>query len=106
MCKFVVVLYRKNDWSRERFRRYLEDVHGPMAEKIPGVLRYIQNHVVEDSKRSDPGWDAVVELYWESRETMETAWRTPEGRTATADLETFADPVRTTWSVVDEQVRR
>jgi len=106
MCKFVVVLYRKKDWSRERFRRYLEDVHGPMAEEIPGVLRYIQNHVVEDPHRNDPGWDAVVELYWETREAMEAAWRTPEGQSATSDLAVFADPTRTTWSVVDEQLRR
>jgi hypothetical protein len=30
----------------------------------------------------------------------------PEGKAATADLEAFADLGRTTWSIVDERVRR
>jgi hypothetical protein len=37
---------------------------------------------------------------------MEAAWRTREGKTATRDLPAFADMTRTTWSIVDEQVRR
>jgi uncharacterized protein (TIGR02118 family) len=64
MVKFVVVLYRKPGTSRAEFRRYLADVHGPTAETIPGLRRYVQNYVAEDPSRADPGWDAVVELYW------------------------------------------
>jgi hypothetical protein len=37
---------------------------------------------------------------------MEAAWRTPEGQAATDDLAEFADRDRTSWSIVDEQVRR
>jgi len=106
MLKFVVVLYRKPEMSREQFRAYLQDVHGPMADRIPGVCAYVQNHAVTDSTRSDPGWDAIVELWWESRNAMEEAWRSPEGQIATADLEAFADLSRTRWSIVDEQRRR
>jgi uncharacterized protein (TIGR02118 family) len=106
MVKFVVVLYRKPGTTRADFRQYLESVHGPMAEAIPGLRRYVQSHVVEDPSRADPGWDALVELYWDDRDAMERGWASPEGERATADLEAFADLGRTTWSLVDERVRR
>lgn len=80
MLKFVVVLYRKQGMTRYAFRAYLQDVHGPIAERIPGIYRYIQNHVVADETRTDPGWDAIVELWWESTEVMEMAWQSPEGQ--------------------------
>src|SRR5439155_24974437 len=97
MVKFVVVLYRKRGASRAEFRRYLEHVHGPLAEAIPGLHRYVQNHVAEDASRADPGWDAVVELSWDDRDAMERAWASPEGRRSTADLDAFADLGRSTW---------
>jgi uncharacterized protein (TIGR02118 family) len=106
MLKFVVLLYRKPGTSREQFRRFLADVHGPLAEAIPGLRRYVQNHVVDDPSRAHPGWDAVVELYWDDRDAMERGWQSPEGKRATADLEAFADLGRSTWSIVDERVRR
>jgi uncharacterized protein (TIGR02118 family) len=106
MCKMIVVLHRRHDFTRERFVSYLRDVHGPLAERLPRLVAYRQNHVVDDPNRRDPGWDAVVEMWWESQDAMESDWRTPEGRAATDDLEAFADLSRTSWSVVDEHVRR
>lgn len=105
MCKMIVVLYRRHDFTRERCLAYLRDVHGPMAERLPGLVAYRQNHVIGDETRRDPGWDAIVELVWDTREAMEAAWRTPQGRAATADLERFTDTTRTSWSIVEEQVR-
>jgi uncharacterized protein (TIGR02118 family) len=106
MIKFVVVLYRRPDLTVEQFRDNLRHVHGPMAERIPGLRRYVQNHVVSDTTRVHPGWDAVVELWWDDREAMERGWASPEGRQATAHLADFVDLSRTTWSIVQEDVRR
>ena len=106
MCKMIVVLYRRADFTRGRFQHYLRDVHGPMAERLPDLVAYRQNHVVNDRARRDPGWDAVVELWWEDDERMERAWRSPEGQAATDDLAAFTNPSRTSWSIVEEQVRR
>lgn len=106
MLKFIVVLYRRPDLSPEQFQANLRDEHGPMAERIPGLRRYVQNHVVPDPKRKHPGWDAVVELCWDDWPSMEAAWQTPEGRAATDHLKEFADLSRSTWSVVREDVRR
>jgi uncharacterized protein (TIGR02118 family) len=103
MLKFVVVLYRRPDVPIHEFRRILRCEHAKLAERLPGLRRYVQNHVVPDQKRKPPGWDAVVELSWDDRESMEAAWASPEGERATKHLEEFADLTRTTWSVVTEE---
>lgn len=102
MLKFMVVLYRRPDLTREQFRRHLEQIHGPLAKALPGLRKYSQNHVTADSKRKDPGWDAIVELYFDNWESMEAAWASPQGAASDADLLLFADLNRTTWSVVEE----
>ena len=106
MLKFVVVLYRRPDLSQERFHTILRGEHAELAERLPGLRRYIQNHVVPDPNRSHPGWDAVVELSWDDWESMEDAWRSAAGERATSHLSEFVDLSRSTWSVVNEEVRR
>lgn len=102
MLKFIVVLYRRPDLTSAQFRHHLEEVHAPLAKALPGLKLYKQNHVVSDPKRKHPGWDAIVELYFESREAMEAAWASPQGAASDADLPLFADLSRTKWSVVEE----
>jgi uncharacterized protein (TIGR02118 family) len=103
MLKFMVVIYRRPDLSEEQFRRHLKEVHGPLAKKLPSLKKYVQNYVSDDdAKREHPGWDAIVELYFKDRESMERAWDSPEGAASDADLPLFADLKRTTWSVVEE----
>lgn len=106
MLKFVVVLYRKPDLPVERFRSILRGEHGALAERLPGLRKYVQNHVAPDATRNHPGWDAVVELYWDDRASMEAAWATPQGQRATEHLSEFVDLSRSTWSIVEEEVRR
>jgi len=106
MLKFVVVLYKMPVLSEAEFAKYLREVHGPMAEKIPGLCKYKQNYPLKDETRKHPGWNAIVELYFENWDSMEAAWRTPEGVAATADLAKFTDVERTTWSAVEERIVR
>src|SRR5437867_9162086 len=106
LLKFIVVLYRRPDLSPEQFHANLRNEHGLLAERLPGLRKYVQNHVAPDPRRRHPGWDAVVELYWDDWPTMEAAWRSPEGQRATSHLTEFVDLSRSTWSVVNEEVRR
>jgi uncharacterized protein (TIGR02118 family) len=106
MLKFVVVLYRRPDLPADRCYAILRDEHGPMAERLPGLRRYIQNHVTPDPTRMHPGWDAVIELYWDDWASMEAAWVAAEGQAATNHLDEFVDLARSTWSIVREEVRR
>ena len=102
MLKFMVVLYRRADLTPAQFRHHLEKVHAPLARALPGLKKYKQNHVIDDSTRNHPGWDAIVELYFASREEMEAAWDSPQGKASDADLPLFTNLSRTTWSVVEE----
>jgi uncharacterized protein (TIGR02118 family) len=106
VLKFVVVLYRRRDVSLEQFQHILSGEHAVLAEQLPGLRRYVQNHGVNDPNRPHPGWDAVVELFWDDWPSMEAAWAMPEGKRATDHLADFADLARSTWSVVREDVRR
>jgi uncharacterized protein (TIGR02118 family) len=102
MLKFMVVIYRRPDLTPAQFRRHLEEVHGPLVKDLPGLRKYAHNYVCPDPKRKAPGWDAIVEVYFDSWDAMEAAWATPQGEASDADLPAFADLSRTTWSVVEE----
>lgn len=104
MLKFMVVLFRRPDLTADQFRRHLEDVHAPLAKALPGLEKYRQNYAGVSPKQRHPGWDAIVELYFESREAMEAAWASPQGAASDADLPLFADLNRTTWSAVEEVI--
>jgi uncharacterized protein (TIGR02118 family) len=99
MLKFMVVIYRRPDLTYAEFRRHLEEVHGPLAKNLPGLRRYVQNYVCDDPMRKLPDWDAIIELYFDDRDSMEAAWASPQGAASDADLPVFADLTRTTWSV-------
>ena len=103
MLKFMVVVYKLPTMNEVEFVRYFWEVHGPLALKLPGLKKYRQNFVAVDPTRKHPGWNAIIELYWEDRQAMEAAWKSPEGLAATADLPVFADLTRTTWSIVEER---
>ena len=91
MLKFMVVLVRKDGMDQREFKRYFKDVHEPLAMRIAGLRRYVQNFAVDDPHRKPPAWDAIIELYFDDGEQMEAAWATAEGKASTADLSAFAD---------------
>jgi uncharacterized protein (TIGR02118 family) len=102
MLKFMVVLQRRQGMSAAEFVKHLREVHGPLARRLPDLRKYVQNYPAADPARKAPAWDAIVELYWDDRTTMEAAWRSPEGAASDADLSLFVDMERTSWSVVEE----
>jgi uncharacterized protein (TIGR02118 family) len=102
MLKFAVVVTRRSDLSVSAFVHYFRAVHGPLAKKLPGLRAYTQNFPSPDPNRKRPDWDAVIELYFDDYESVQSAWESVEGRAATDDLGNCADLQRTTWSVVEE----
>ena len=104
MLKFIVVLTRREGTSAVEFERYFKEVHEPLAKNIPGLKRYVHNFVVDDARRKRPEWDAIIELYFDDRASMESAWESAQGRASTDDLAVFADLAKSAWSVVEEAV--
>lgn len=103
--RFFGVLYRKAGMTPEQFRRHLIDVHGPLAEKLPGLTAYRQHHRLPGSNRDATSWDALVELTFASRHAFDVAWDGPEGRASDADLPLFLDLERCVFGLVDTVTR-
>lgn len=71
MIKSIVVAHRKPGMSRAEFSDYWKNQHGPLAARlIPGVRRYVQNHLVMIPGMEYEG-DGVVEMWYDDVE----AWQ-------------------------------
>lgn len=107
MIKRLSLLTRRDDVSPEAFARHWREIHGPMVRTLPGVVRYVQNLVVDAAHRHDlPSGgqrvDGVVEFWFESVAAMDAAFATPEAKALFADGAAFIATVTT--FVVDEHV--
>jgi uncharacterized protein (TIGR02118 family) len=71
VIKTIVVAHRKPGMTREEYSKYWLEKHGPLAARLmPGVRRYVQNHIVAVPGMEFEG-DGVVETWYDSVE----AWQ-------------------------------
>lgn len=98
MLKMVFLVHKKADLNSDDFRRYWRETHGPIAAKIPGLKKYVQNHSVPGPDGADPPYDGFAEMWFESAESLETS----QAQTAIADTANFLDLDRMQSFVVEE----
>ncbi len=72
------------------FDRYYQENHGPLAKKMPGLKGYIVNHPQGLSSNEQSPYYLIAELYFESMETLQAAFQSPEGKAAAGDTANFA----------------
>lgn len=87
MVRFLVLYDESED--REAFYRHYQEVHIPLAKKIPGLRRY----TVSRNARPIRGGDAyylIAELDWDDMDALQRAFRSPEGRATADDLAKLA----------------
>jgi uncharacterized protein (TIGR02118 family) len=96
MTKVLIFLTKRKGMSRDDFRRYWRDVHGPLGAAMPGVRKYVQNHALADGTP----FDGVAEMWFDSPEAMGAAFSSPEAAKAAADVPNLLDG--TQMMVVDE----
>ena len=58
-------------------------IKAPLAHKVPGLRRYVQNHILGERTRADIETtaveiDGIAELWFDHQAALETASRTPE----------------------------
>lgn len=105
MIKSIVVAHRKPGMTRAEFSDYWKNKHGPLAAKlIPGVRRYVQNHLIEVPGMEYEG-DGVVEMWYDDVE----AWRKSlaavrASRELAEDGEKFCDLRNARVWIVEEHV--
>ena len=84
------------------FRRYWRDEHSEIGAALPGLRKYVQNHVTSTIDGSLPPCDGFAELWFDDLESLNRALTSPEGQAAMVDSENFLDVERIQTFVVEE----
>ena len=92
MVKLVALYNRPSD--PEEFERHYTSVHTPLVRKYPG-LRRLEITRIATSPMGDAKFQLMAEMYFDSREAMDTAMASPEGKAVARDLMAFAAPLVT-----------
>jgi uncharacterized protein (TIGR02118 family) len=85
MIKVIVLLQKRADLSREQFTQHWREVHGPIAQRLPGLRRYVQNHLAGDNAAAD----GVAELWFDSSDDMQAAFGSDVGKETVLDGANF-----------------
>jgi uncharacterized protein (TIGR02118 family) len=81
------------------FQQHWRDEHGPVAEQIPGLLGYVQNHNILDADGRPllpyPGFDACSEIAFDDLAAMDAGFASPTYQGAVrADEDVMIDKPR------------
>jgi uncharacterized protein (TIGR02118 family) len=89
----IALLGRRPGMTFAEFDAYWRDVHAPLAAQVPGIVRYVQRHVIPDPETGEPdngfGIDGLAAIDYESEEAMEKGWATEAGQRALDDVPNF-----------------
>jgi uncharacterized protein (TIGR02118 family) len=107
MIKSISLLTRRPELSHDEFVRHWLDVHAPLAHAVPGVRRYVQNHIRDERHRADiptteVAVDGVAELWFDDRAAMDRANASPAAKRLHDDGALFIGSIKT--FIVEEQV--
>ena len=97
MIKFVMCLTRHPDMSREEFKDYWMNKHGPFFMEnadAMGAKKYVQSHTLDTplneglrtSRGMLPEYDGVAEVWFESEQVLMEGMSSPEGQKLGAAL--------------------
>lgn len=117
MIKLIMCLRRRPDITREQFRDYWLNQHGPFFMKNADAMKakkYTQSHIIDSplndgmrtSRDMQPDYDGVAEVWFESEAELTAAMSSPEGQelgaALLADEKNFIDHTRSSAFIVDE----
>lgn len=100
--KRMSLLRRRADVSSERFSYEWREVHGELVKSMPGIRGYRQNHII--TRQAPKGTtvaydglpiDGIVELWFDSNESLNAAFASPQGQTTMAHARTFIAEITT-----------
>ncbi len=91
--KRIGMVRRKESMTREQFETHWLTVHAELCMKLPGMQRYSVN-LVAAGDREKFGYDGFSELWFASKEALDAALQSPEGKTLLADLPNFVEQIQ------------
>src|SRR5260370_37460289 len=107
MIKSLSLLTRRSELSHAEFVRHWLEIHAPLAHAVPGVRRYVQNHIEDERRRADiaetfVAVDGIAELWYDDRAAMDRANSSPEAKRLHDDGALFIGGIKT--FIVEEKV--
>jgi len=86
MIKQVVFLRKRADMSMQEFMDYYEHQHSQLSKKLgakpalPNAQRYVRRYLRQEKNPLtgeviDPGYDCIMEIWWNSRADFEVAMK-------------------------------
>jgi len=105
MIKVITWFRRAPGMSVEQFQRYWREEHPKVVLQLPGLRKYVQNHVLETQYRGGrrPITDGVAETWWDDRDALRAHRDTPVLADLLADEAEFMD-LSDRHSIVAEEV--
>lgn len=102
MFKQICFFRKRPDMSVQEFMDYYEHQHSQLSKRagrspsLPNAVRYVRRYLVPENNPItgnviDPGYDCIMEIWWNSREDFEASQRI------------IADPSRRTTIMADEE---
>ncbi len=84
MFKQICFFRKRPDMTLEQFMDYYESQHSQLAKKkglqssLPNAQRYVRRYITQElnpvtCEKHDPGYDCIMEIWWNSREDFENA---------------------------------
>ena len=117
MIKFVMCITRHPDMTRDEFKEYWINKHGPFFMANAGAMRakkYVQSQTVDtplneglrSSRGMQPEYDGIAEVWFESEEELMDGMSSPEGQELSAalleDEGNFIDHSKSSAFIVEE----
>lgn len=87
----MIALYRRPE-DVEGFMAHYENVHLPIVRKFPG-LRKVEYSRMFDLRGGDADPFLMAEMYFDSRESLIEALKSPAGKESGKDAQQFAGPL-------------
>jgi uncharacterized protein (TIGR02118 family) len=107
MIKSLSLLTRRPELTHAQFVRHWIEIHGPLAHAVPGIRRYVQNHILDERHRADipttdVAVDGIAELWFDDRAAMDRANASPEAKRLHDDGALFIVGIKT--FIIEEKV--
>lgn len=84
----LIAIYKKPE-DLEAFDRHYNEVHAPLAAQMPGLVSLEVNKIY-GAPGGESNLHLVAEMLFETKEALQAALASPEGRAAGKDLMGFA----------------
>lgn len=105
MIKTVIFFRRRPGMGLAAFQEHWRTAHAELIVKLPGIRRYVQNHVLPaQAGGAEPAFDAVAESSFDDTQAMKTLAKSPEYAVVLADEPDFIDRATMGMIVTEEHV--